>query len=125
MHKLILLIKRKPGTTKEQFREHYENTHAPLAKKVMPKLAAYKRTFLQPLFETENGGESFDLSQSTAALDYDVCTEFFWKTEEDMQEAFEFMRSPAGQVLVEDEMRFMDRDSMSFYLGTEAVTDFS
>ena len=35
---VILFLTRKPGLTHEQFREHYENPHAPLARKHMGHL---------------------------------------------------------------------------------------
>jgi hypothetical protein len=50
MEKLILFVKRKPGLTHEQFRAHYESTHAPLAKRTLSKwLVHYERNFLSPL----------------------------------------------------------------------------
>jgi EthD domain len=50
MEKLILCVKRKPGLTQEQFRAHYESTHAPLAwSSLQPWLVRYTRNFLKPL----------------------------------------------------------------------------
>ena len=41
-----------------------------------------------------------------------------------MHEALAALRSDAGKVLVEDELKFMDRESMTFYAGVECHTEF-
>ena len=51
MFKVIWLLRRKPGITIEQFRAHYENSHARLAQKYFGDLLlSYKRNY-------ETGGE--------------------------------------------------------------------
>lgn len=125
MFKIVLLIKRKEGMSHQEFRDYYETNHAPLAKRVMPGMSAYKRTFLQPLSDSQSSPDDFDLKQESTARDYDVVTEFFWDNADDFQSAVEFMNSDGAQVLVEDELKFMDRSSMTFFMGEEEVTDFS
>jgi len=56
MAKLVFLLKRKPGTTKEQFREHYETSHVKLAEKYIGHLlTGYHRNY--PTFATLNPSE--------------------------------------------------------------------
>ena len=41
MIKQIMLIKRKPGTTFEEFKKYYLQTHAPLFKELFPEVRKY------------------------------------------------------------------------------------
>lgn len=125
MYKIVLLIKRKEGLSKQEFEDYYESNHAPLAKRVMPGMCAYKRTFLEPLSTSQSSPTDFDLEQHSPFSEYDVVTEFYWSDAENFQKAVEFMNSDAAQVLVEDELKFMDRPSMTFFMGKECSTDFS
>ena len=54
MFKVIWLLRRKPGITMDQFRNHYENSHARLAQKYFGDLMlSYKRNYKT---ETWGGG---------------------------------------------------------------------
>jgi hypothetical protein len=46
MHKVIALIKRKPGLSRGEFIDYYENNHAPLARKCFPQIVQYRRNFI-------------------------------------------------------------------------------
>ena len=64
MIKIMLLVSRKDGVSPEEFREHYENIHAPLAAKHLPYLARYVRNYAVDRF----GGD----------IDCDCVTEFWF-----------------------------------------------
>ena len=106
MPKLILFVKRKPGLTHEQFRAHYESTHAPLARRVLPWLDRYTRNFLTPF-------------PGQPEPPYDCVTEFWFKDEAALRASIEWTRSEAGQVLARDEENFMDRPTMITFLADE------
>ncbi|SCW66206.1 conserved hypothetical protein [Sphingobium faniae] len=108
MVKLILLVKRKAGLTHEQFRAHYENTHAPLAWSVLqPHLIRYTRNFLTPL-------------PGQPEPPYDCVTEFWFPDHAAQNACFAWTRSEEGQVLARDEENFMDRASMRTWIAEEA-----
>lgn len=107
MTKLILLVKRKPGLTHEEFRAHYEASHAPLARANLPWLRKYVRNFLTPL-------------PGRPEPEYDCITEFWYDSMEDCEASRAFCQTPEGQVLAQDEERFMDRPAMLCYVATEA-----
>lgn len=110
MKKLILFVKRKPGLTHEQFRAHYESTHAPLAKsKLSSWLVRYQRNFLSPL-------------PGQAEPPYDCVTEFWFADQAALEASMNWTRTEEGQVLARDEENFMDRSSMRTFLADEAVT---
>lgn len=46
MHKVIALIKRKPGMSRADFMAYYEASHAPLARKCFPQIVQYRRNFI-------------------------------------------------------------------------------
>ena len=79
MPKLILFVKRKPGLTHEQFRAHYESTHAPLARRVLPWLDRYTRNFLTPF-------------PGQPEPPYDCVTEFWFKDEAALRASIEWTR---------------------------------
>ena len=106
MTKLVLLVKRKPGLTHEQFRVHYEASHAPLARAKLPQLRKYVRNFLTPL-------------PGMPEAEYDCVTEFWFDSEKDCAAMRAWSATPEGQVLAKDEERFMDRSKMLCYFAEE------
>lgn len=99
MIKSVSLIRRKPGLTHEAFKRHYEDVHVPLALACLPGLRKYVRNYVV--------GEVFG-----GAADFDVISEFWYASAEDVKASLAFYHSPAGQVLRDDELLFMDRDSI-------------
>lgn len=107
--KLILVVRRKPGMTREAFVSYYESTHAPLAASVMLKCKKYVRNFVA--------------EELTGALNFDVMTEFWFDVDGSWEETRESLTDAATrQLLEEDEARFMDRSSMRVFLADERPT---
>ena len=86
MIKSISLIRRKAGVTPEEFRRHYEEVHAPLALTCLPGLKKYVRNYVV--------GDVFG-----APADFDVASEFWYESADDVKASLAFYHSPAGQVL--------------------------
>lgn len=107
MTKLVLLVKRKPGLSHEQFRAHYEASHAPLARAKLPLLRKYVRNFLTPL-------------PGMTEPEFDCITEFWFDSDADCNATRELASTVVGQALAEDEERFMDRPRMLCYFAEEA-----
>ena len=103
--KIILMLKRKQGTTPEQFRDHYESSHAPLSARLMPYFKSYKRKYIDHKDEFKPPPPALG-----GAVEYDVITELEFEN----RAAFDRMRDALadpkirGQIIA-DEEKFMDR----------------
>jgi hypothetical protein len=111
MVKLIFLLKRKPGISKEQFREHYENTHVLLAHKYIGHLlTAYRRFF--PTFATLNPSNQPASGPVPIEFEYDAITEMEVADEAAVMEVQRIFNDPEiSPILAEDERKFLDRES--------------
>lgn len=113
MIKIIYFLKRKAGTTPEQFREHYENSHVLLAKKYIGHLLVdYVRNY--PTFALLNPSqippgtvpEPYDIG-------YDCITEMHVASQADVDEMTRIFNDPeVNPILVEDELKFLERDKI-------------
>lgn len=102
MIKLIGLLKKKPGLSRQEFIDYYENHHAPLACRLLPMGKDYRRSY--PTKMRMNGKETND------AFEYDVVTEVWFEDAAAYQAFNAAMSRP--EVLAEviaDEERFLDR----------------
>ena len=106
MIKSISLIRRKPGITHEEFKRHYEDVHVLLALQCLPGLKRYIRNYV--------ASEALGCS-----ADFDVMSEFWYASADDVKASLSFYRSQAGQVLRDDEELFMDRTSIRAWLVSE------
>ncbi len=99
MIKILLLVNRKPGLSREDFRRHYETTHAPLAASQLKHLVRYVRNHVTDQFRTD--------------FECDVVTEFWFDYSGPWREAREALLPQAMlDLFAEDEAKFMDRASM-------------
>jgi hypothetical protein len=105
MYKVIWLIKRKPGISHEQFREHYENSHAVLGQKYFGHLIlSYKRNYDAA---KQSGNEAVFMAARQS--DYDCVTEWIMPSEEAFEECMGLMAQPAiGKLFLDDEEHFLD-----------------
>lgn len=101
MFKAMVLLKRKPGLTLQQFIDHYENNHAPLGVQYQKKMVRYIRHFLHP--------SPYPLDGTVVEAEYDVLTELWFEDKQAYDEGMALMMEPeANKVLSEDEERFLD-----------------
>jgi len=101
--KLMFLLKRKPGTTFEQFRDYYEKRHAPLAVRLLPYFESYERNYI--LHDQEYGPSGIG-----AKVGFDVVTCIRFKTRTDYERMLQALSdSTVLEQIVQDEERFMDR----------------
>jgi hypothetical protein len=106
--KAIFLLKRKPGITHEQFREHYEKSHAELGKKYLGHLMiSYTRNYIGEVRGARNQG------RKPMDFGYDCITEWVMPDEAALEEVFRIFGIPEiGKVFYDDEERFLDRDAV-------------
>jgi hypothetical protein len=121
VYKYVALVKRKPGTTKEQFRDYYESTHSKLGEKYFPPYAIkYQRRYLEPMPSPLKPGQA-------AGPDYDCIAEF-WFPDEANYRAFEASVAQAPEheraAIIADEEAFVDRANTHRYLVIEEGTSF-
>jgi uncharacterized protein (TIGR02118 family) len=117
--KVICLLKRKEGTTAEQFRDYYETRHAPLALSLLPYFSDYRRNYIRHdlAYKPEH------IEHHPGPPPYDVVMEFTCPTQEDADNLMAAMADPEiGRQLTEDEAKFMDRDAMVLFYVDECVT---
>jgi hypothetical protein len=105
--KRILLIKRKPGTTHEQFRDYYETRHSQLALRLLGDLMLdYRRNYVQPPAPAAAG-------TPRPGIDYDVVTELWFKDRATMEAFYARVRRPEiSAQIAADEAKFMDRPAL-------------
>lgn len=105
MYKIMWMLKRKPGITHEQFREHYENSHAVLGQKYFGHLIlSYKRNYDAA---KQAGQENAFLASRQS--DYDCVTEWVLADEAAFEECMGLMSDPAvGKMFLDDEEHFLD-----------------
>ena len=110
MVKAVALITRKSGISREEFAKHYEEVHAPLALKHLPMIKRYLRNHVIDIPGAEGP-------------DFDCVTEFWLDSMEDTLRVVEFLQSDAGQVIRDDEQKFLDSEKTVFFLADEKVSD--
>jgi hypothetical protein len=126
MYKVINLIKRKPHLTHEQFRAHFERSHAPMAQKFCGHLFSdYRRHYIdQALFGGDPRVEGSGFGPRE--WDWDLISEWTTPDEESYNKIIEIMESSEVKHLFEeDEDRFIHRKTIvmatctaSFNTGT-------
>jgi hypothetical protein len=104
--KTLALIARRRDIDRAEFRDHYEDIHAPLAVRTL--LEGTTRYVRHHLREELFGRPAFD-----------VVTGFWYR---DAAAAVEIMRrteTPAGEAIRRDELTFMDKPANTFFAVTE------
>ena len=99
MIKIMLLVNRKVGVSREEFRRHYEDVHAPLAARHLQHLVRYVRNYVTDQFRSD--------------FDCDVVTEFWFDYPGTWSEARQvLLPQQLLDLFAQDEENFMDRSSM-------------
>jgi len=110
MYKVIHLVKRKSHMTHEQFREHFERSHAAMALKFCGHLfTEYRRNYVNGVM---GGGDSRQEGSGYGPMEWewDLLSEWILPSEENLHEIYRIMDSPGIKHLFqEDEDRFIDR----------------
>jgi hypothetical protein len=124
--RVILLLKRKPGMSREDFRDAYENRHRRLGmEKVGHLLTSYRRHYLGP-------GSTFAAAapvptgggQAPAAVPYDVVTEMVFPDSAALEECNRIVGEPVTRrMFSEDEETLFDRPSCWTIVTEETLED--
>ena len=105
--KLIVVVRRRPGATREQFFSYWHNEHAKLVAGFKDVLRI--RRYVQSHRIAWSPDDAFAETRGWSPSEYDGIAELWWDSLEDMQAAFSTPEgSAANQALREDERRFGD-----------------
>ncbi len=105
--KTLALIVRKPGTTRDAFRAHYEGVHAPLGLGVMSGLVRYVRHHVRDALHGE--------------VAFDVATRFAYRDAAALEAVIARLATPAGAAVRADELTFMDKPRNRFFAVRDAA----
>lgn len=102
--KMVILIQKKKGMSREDFIHHYETSHAVIGKRLLGHLwAKYVRNYPLSLMEYQPEENSVDDS-------YDAVTEIWFKDEAGVEEMARIINIPENNKLIlEDEEKFQER----------------
>ncbi len=117
MIKLIMCLKRKPNLSRAEFQDYWKNNHAPLFMKNAHIMRTRKYVQCHTITSTLNDGMKASRSMTDA---YDGVAEVWFESESELMEA---MGSDAmaklGQLLMEDEQKFIDHGASCAFIVTE------
>lgn len=102
--KMMCVIMRRAGMSREDFIDYYETGHSRLAAHHLPMIAGYRRNY--PVAD--------------AAVDFDVVTEMWFRSRRDHQALLHALGDPAlGAMFAEDEERLFNRSAIQMFLVRE------
>lgn len=115
IYKILLFMKKRPDITTEQFRDYYENHHAPLAMKYSGSaIKRYIRRYIEPLPHPETG----EFTDGP-----DVITELWFEDEGLFRGTVAYLSTTLmPDEIVEDEKNLFDRSS--FRMATVVEKEF-
>jgi hypothetical protein len=102
--KIVILIKKKPGLSREAFINYYETSHSVIGKRLLGHLwTKYVRNYPKGLMDYQPEQNSVDDS-------YDAVTEIWLKDEAALAEMGRIINLPENnKVILADEEKFQDR----------------
>jgi len=110
--KVVTLLTRKPGMSREAFIEHYETHHRKIGEKYLSGFAVkYQRRYLQSAgFRGQEG----------ATLPFDVLMEIWYPDQDTLGAALAVLSTDEAQAeIIADEERLFDRDLIRSYTVEE------
>jgi uncharacterized protein (TIGR02118 family) len=112
VYKVIALLSKKPGLSRDEFIEYYETKHVPLIRRLLPQIQEYRRSFLDL-----NGAI---IAAEVSPPDFDVVTEFWFADRAAYEGTLATYGDPSvGDTIRQDEENFLDRSKMRFIVVDE------
>ncbi len=115
MLKLVTLIPRKPGTTRAEFIDHYENRHVPLIESHFSQFRKYVRNY------PTGGNLHYAGIEAVPDAPFDAVTEHWFESQADFDAMMaQFAGDPElARQVAEDEARFCDTGRMVMFMVEE------
>jgi hypothetical protein len=116
IYKVLIFLKRRPGTSVEDLRDYYEHQHVPLCAKYGTSYSRYVRRYVTPMPNAVTG--------NAAELDFDVITELWYED----RALYEKVLACAGHgklppEVIADEERVFDRTRIRYATVIECETE--
>jgi uncharacterized protein (TIGR02118 family) len=120
--KLVFVIRRREDMAPEEFRRYWLEEHGPLARGLVEPLGA--RRYVQTHTVAPELNAQLAATRGTAEA-FDGLAELWWDSIEALAAAFASEEGQrAGQILMEDEAKFIDFGRSSLFLASEhAILD--
>jgi hypothetical protein len=120
MIKIMALIPRKPGLSREDFIKYYETKHVPLILSYFPQIIKYIRNY-----PSKDENFHYEGNKISPGVPYDAVTEIWLKDQASYNEMMQmFMDDPSKfNGLVEDEKNFIDIARSVEYLAEERESE--
>lgn len=118
MVKVMLLLKRKPGLSLDEFIQRYETVHVPLAEKHVRGLLRYERHYLHPSPKDLYGNE-------VGEPEYDVLTELWYEDMEAFTKTQRALQRHPERIadIVADEEALFDRSRSRLAFVEDRISD--
>lgn len=118
MIKLVFMVRRREGTTREDFQRYWKEEHAQLVKRHAELLRI--RRYVQTHARDTDLDDALAGSRGSEPRQYDGVAELWWDSIDDLVEAATSEEGQtAQQALLEDERRFIDLANSPIWLGEE------
>ncbi len=118
MIKLVFMVRRREGTTREDFQRYWKEEHAQLVKRHAELLRI--RRYVQTHARDTDLDDALAGSRGSEPRQYDGVAELWWDSIDDLVEAATSEEGQtAQQALLEDERRFIDLGNSPIWLGEE------
>lgn len=113
--KILLFMKRRGDISIAQFRDYYENSHAPLCARYSGQVCRYVRRYITPQPHPETG--------PAAEMAFDVITELWFDQEATYLATLDYITTNImPDNIIEDEMNLFDRNSFRIAILIECET---
>jgi uncharacterized protein (TIGR02118 family) len=118
MIKLVFMVRRREGITREEFQRYWKEEHAELVKRHAELLRI--RRYVQTHARDTDLDHAIAESRGSVPSQYDGAAELWWDSIDDLvQAATSEGGQTAQQALLEDERRFIDLANSAIWLGEE------
>jgi hypothetical protein len=118
MFKAMILVRRKAGTTMQEFMDYYETKHAVLAHEKVPNVVRYVRRYLTPFGNDAYPGDDSGL--------YDAAIEICFENEAEFMRGMAMLSDPeTAAIMAVDEEKLFDRSMTRFFTVVECATAIS
>jgi uncharacterized protein (TIGR02118 family) len=118
MIRLVFLLRRQPGTSRDEFQRYWREEHGPLVASVQGKIGALRYVQVHAIDDPMN--EAAAQARGGMEPAYDGVAELWWESEQALAATLgSDAGRKAGALLLEDERKFIDLPSSPLYLTYE------
>ena len=117
MIKCLMLVRRAPHLSREQFIEYWSQVHSRLAIEAAPRMRM--RRYVQNHRADHEIGVAMQQGRQCLAGDFDGVAEAWWDSFEDMAAAAADTPAELAERILADEARFVDLRNSVIWFGTE------